>query len=104
MLVTMKALGRENIDAITFCDNDMTRIHTPKDTAEYISLDSIARCYDVASKEIVKYTFKDSFLIIYYKECTVISIIGILIFSLLYKKKLNSRKRKSVILYTNKYK
>ena len=66
---------KENIDAITFCDNDMTRIHTPKDTAEYISLDSIERCYDVASKEIVKYTFKDNFLIIYYKECTIISII-----------------------------
>ncbi|MGH4126192.1 MAG: M28 family metallopeptidase [Clostridium sp.] len=76
----------ENIDAISFCDNDMTRIHTPKDTAEYISLESIQRCYDVASKEIIKYTFKNSFIIIYYKECFLISIIGILIFSFLYKK------------------
>lgn len=83
---------RENIDAITFCDNDTTRIHTPKDTFEYISLDSIERCYDVASKEIVKYTFQDNFIIIYYKECIVISIIGILIFSLLYKKKWGSKR------------
>ena len=82
---------RENIDAITFCDNDMSRIHTPLDTYEHISLDSIERCYDVASKEIVKYTFKNSFLIIYYKESTVISIIGIVIFFLLYKKKSNSK-------------
>ncbi|MCJ7690806.1 MAG: M28 family metallopeptidase, partial [Clostridiaceae bacterium] len=77
---------RENIDAITFCDNDMTRIHTPKDTFEHISLSSIERCYDVASKEIVKYTFKNSIIIIYYKECLLFSIIGILIFSLLYNK------------------
>ncbi|MBZ9685102.1 M28 family metallopeptidase [Clostridium estertheticum] len=78
---------KRNIDAITFCDNDITRIHTPQDTFENISLDSIERCYDVASKEIVKYTFKDNLLIIYYKECTVISITLILIFSLIYKKK-----------------
>ena len=77
---------RQNIDAITFCDNDMMRIHTPKDTVGHISLDAIDRCYDVASKEIVKYTFKDNFIIIYYKECFLVSIIGIVIFSLLYKK------------------
>ena len=77
---------RENIDAITFCDNDMTRIHTPLDTFEHISLSSIERCYDIASKEIVKYTFKNSAIIIYYKECFLFSIIGVLIFSLLYKK------------------
>jgi len=78
---------RANIDAITFCDNDMSRIHTPKDTFEYISLDAIDRCFYVASKEIVKYTFKDNFIIIYYKECLLISIIGILVFSVLYNKK-----------------
>ncbi len=64
----------------------MTRIHTPKDTYDNISLASIERCYDVASKEIVKYTFKNNFFIIYYKECIIISIIGILIFSVLYKR------------------
>ena len=77
---------KQNIDAITFCDNDMSRIHTPKDTYDHISLDAVERCYDVASKEIVKYTFRDNFIIIYYKECFLISIIGIVIFSVLYKK------------------
>jgi len=81
----------QNIDAITFCDNDMTRIHTPKDTSDHISLDAIQRCYNVASKEIVKYTFKDDFIIIHNKECIVISIIGILIFSALYK--MSSKKK-----------
>jgi hypothetical protein len=76
---------KQNIDAITFCDNDTSRIHTPRDTFEHISLSAIERCYDVASKEIVKYTFKHNFIIIYYKECLLTSIIGILIFSLLYK-------------------
>ncbi|MFT5873479.1 MAG: hypothetical protein ACI8WT_002424 [Clostridium sp.] len=77
---------RQNIEAITFCDNDMTRIHTPQDTYENISLYAIERCYDVASKQIVKYTFRDNFIIIYYKECFFISILGILIFSIIYKK------------------
>ena len=77
---------KQNIDAITFCDNDMTRIHTPKDTYDHISITAIERCYDVASKSIVKYTFKDDFIILYYRECFLISIIGTLICSLLYKK------------------
>lgn len=75
---------KQNIDAITFCDNDVSRIHTPKDTFEHINLESIERCYAVASKEIVRNTFKNSFIIIYHKECFVISIIGILILSLTY--------------------
>ena len=77
---------KQNIDAITFCDNDVSRIHTPKDTFEHINLDSIGRCYAVASKEIVRYTFKNSFIIIYHKEFFVISIIGILILSLAYRR------------------
>lgn len=77
---------KQNIDAITFCDNDMMRIHTPKDTYDHISLTAIEKCYAVASKEIVKCTFKDDFIILYYKECFLISIIGTLICSLLYKK------------------
>ena len=76
----------QNIDAITFCDNDMSRIHTPRDTYDTISLDSIERCYDVASKEIVKNAFKSNLIIIYYKECFFISIIGVIIFTLLYRK------------------
>lgn len=85
---------RQNIDAISFCDNDMTRIHTPKDTFEHINLDNIDRCYDVASKSIVKYTFKNSLIIIYYKECFLISIIGIIIFSLLYKTNIKAISKK----------
>ncbi|MBU3185699.1 M28 family metallopeptidase [Clostridium estertheticum] len=81
-----ESFRKQNIDAITFCDNDMTRIHTPKDTYDHISLPSIERCYNVASNAIVKCTFKDDLIILYYKECFLISIIGILIFSLLYNR------------------
>lgn len=79
---------QQNIDAITFCDNDMMRIHTPKDTYNNISVDAISRCYNVASAEIVKCAFKDDFIIFYYKQCIFISIIGIVIFSLLCMKKI----------------
>ena len=54
----------------------MTRIHTPKDTYDHISLTAIENCYDVASKAIVECTFTDDFIILYYKECILISIIG----------------------------
>ncbi|MBU3112976.1 Zn-dependent exopeptidase M28 [Clostridium lacusfryxellense] len=77
---------KQNIDAITFCDNDMSRVHTPKDTYDNISLSSINRCYSVVSKEIVKYTFKNHFFIIYNKECIILSTIGTLMFSVLYKR------------------
>ncbi|MCY6369793.1 M28 family metallopeptidase [Clostridium ganghwense] len=82
-----KAFRENNINAITFCDNDTSKIHTPKDTLEFISPSAIERCYNVASKEIVKYAFDNNPIIIYYKQGLLISIAGIILIILACSKK-----------------
>lgn len=70
------------IDAITFSDSDVTRIHTPNDKAEYISTNSIKRCYTVASEEIVGLAYKNNFWIIYNKQIWISSLACSLVFSI----------------------
>lgn len=67
------------IDAVTFCDNDMTRIHTPNDKAEFISTSAIKRCYNVSSKEILGLAYKDNPWLLYNKYIWIISLISSLI-------------------------
>lgn len=63
------------IEAVTFCDNDMTRIHTPNDKAEFISTSAITRCYNVSSKEIVGLAYKENPWILYNNYIWVISLV-----------------------------
>lgn len=83
----------ENINAITFIDNDTTRIHTPNDKATFISTKSIDRCFNVASKEVIKYAFSNNPLYLYYKQLAIASavliIICLLMFSRVDRKKSN---------------
>lgn len=41
-----------NIDAISFCHSDKTRIHTPSDTIDYIDSDSIDVVYSIIDEQI----------------------------------------------------
>lgn len=79
-----EAFRKHNIDAVTFCDSDMARIHTPEDKLLYISTESIDRCFKVASREIIKEAFHDNLLKLHYKKIILYSFIGILIFSFIY--------------------
>lgn len=74
-----KSFREKNIDAVTFCDNDLSLIHTPNDTVENISLDNINRCYKVASTEIIKYAYNGNPLLLYYKEIMSICIFVIIV-------------------------
>lgn len=65
---------KQNIDAVTLCDADSSRIHTPNDKSAFIDTDSIDRCFKVASQEIIKYGFNNNLFIIYYKETFYISL------------------------------
>jgi hypothetical protein len=64
------------IDAITFCDNDMSRIHTPRDKSEHISIKNINRAFGVASKEVIKYSYNNNPLFVYYNQILIFSTIG----------------------------
>jgi hypothetical protein len=84
-----KAFRENDIDAITFCDNDTTKIHTPLDTPDLISATAIDRCFDVVSKEIIGNAFNNNLLIIYYKEALLGSIVLLFGFLLIALKRKN---------------
>ncbi|KYH29350.1 MULTISPECIES: M28 family metallopeptidase [Clostridium] len=73
-----KAFRENKIDAVTFCDNDTSRIHTPMDKPEFISTTAIDRCFNVVSREVIKYAFGNNLLILYYKETLIGSSLVIL--------------------------
>ncbi|MCM8709756.1 M28 family metallopeptidase [Clostridium sp. SYSU_GA19001] len=74
---------RNNIDAVTFCDSDMSRIHTPEDTIDHISVEAIDRAFNVISKEIIKQSFNGNPMLIYYKNIMIFSALGTVLFSFL---------------------
>lgn len=75
---------RDNkISALTFCDNDTSRIHTPSDTASHISTAAIDTCFEVASKEIINKAYASNPFILYNKEITLFSLCGFILSSLI---------------------
>ncbi|OFI05035.1 aminopeptidase YwaD precursor [Clostridium acetireducens DSM 10703] len=71
-----ESFRNNNIEAITFIDNDTSKIHTPKDKASFININAIKRCFKVSSMEIIKQAFNNNLILIYYKQFLFISIIG----------------------------
>ncbi|MCD3337099.1 M28 family metallopeptidase [Clostridium botulinum] len=78
-----KAFRDNNIDAITFCDNDTSRIHTLKDNPKFIKINSISRCFNFSNKKILEFCFNNNFMIIYYKQILYLSLFFIVIFLIL---------------------
>ncbi|MEY7999274.1 M28 family metallopeptidase [Clostridium sp. Mt-5] len=70
-----------NIDAVTLSDEDMSKIHTPEDKDRYINTQSIDRCFNIVSKEIKNYAFKDNFYVLYCRNLFILSLISLLIIS-----------------------
>lgn len=68
---------KNGIDAVTFCDNDMRKIHTPADTANYISLSAIERCFSVVSKEVIRYAYDNDPLLLHSNEIFLYSFIAL---------------------------
>lgn len=81
-----EAFRKNNIDAITFSDDDMTRIHTPSDKPSFISTNSIDRCFSVASVEVIKQAFDGNPILIHYKNILMVSLISIFLVFLLYRR------------------
>lgn len=75
-----------NINAVTFCDNDMSKIHTLSDKSSQINVSSIDRCYKAVAPEILQYAYHNNILLFYYRDTLVISFIGMILFPfLIYK-------------------
>lgn len=69
----------KNIKAVTFCDDDVSRIHTPDDKASYISSSSIDRCFKIASRDIINNSYDFSFLILYNKQVCILSLFAMIV-------------------------
>lgn len=82
-----EAFRKKNIDAVTFCDSDMSKIHTPNDKLEYISTAAIDRCFKVVSREVIKEAFNDNILIVNHKKASGFSLAFSIILAILYIKK-----------------
>ncbi|WP_291565448.1 MULTISPECIES: M28 family metallopeptidase [unclassified Clostridium] len=77
---------RNNIEAVTLSDYDLSRIHTLDDKVEHIDEDAIKRCFNVISQELIRNYYKYNPLIYYNKQVFAGSILGIFLFSYLYRK------------------
>lgn len=73
----------KNINAITFCDDDTSRIHTPSDKSSYINSSSIDRCFKIVSKDIINNSFNFSFLILYNKQVCILSLFSVIVLTLI---------------------
>lgn len=62
----------QGIDAVTLCDNDTTRIHTPNDRIEYISEDAIDRCFSVIKVFVLKDAYPNN---IVYNNLTLLILL-----------------------------
>ncbi|OPJ63460.1 M28 family metallopeptidase [Clostridium oryzae] len=81
---------KNNIDAITFCDNDTSKIHTLSDKAENIDVSAINRCFKIISREIIRYSYNNDPLKLYCNQIFMYSFLGlcgIFTFLMVYKRK-----------------
>jgi len=85
-----EAFRKNNIDALSFCDSDMSRIHTPEDKVSFIDIEAIDRCFKIASKEIIKNGFDNNPMLLYHKKIMIFSGFGIVLFSVLYLLKIKN--------------
>ncbi len=72
-----------NANAITICDYDTTRIHTPEDTVEHISESAIERCFSVIKPQLDKEIWGDNILYLHPGMILVISLGASLILSII---------------------
>lgn len=75
---------KNGIDAITFCDNDVSKIHTPDDQVQNIKLSAVNRCFSVISLQLVSFGYGNNIFILYNKEIMLSSIALLGVFILVY--------------------
>ena len=69
---------KNGIDAVTFSDNDDTRIHTPMDKSSFIKTSAIKRAFNVVNAEVISCCYNDNIFCTYYLQIMAISFAGIL--------------------------
>jgi hypothetical protein len=72
------------IEAVTLCDYDLSRIHTPNDKIEYISEEAIDRCFSVIKAQIFKDSYSSNVLYNHLELILFLSLGASLILSAIY--------------------
>ncbi|WP_300385620.1 M28 family metallopeptidase [Clostridium sp.] len=71
------------IDSLSFCHSDLTRIHTPIDTVEFISLEAIDSAYSVINEKINNSCYNKSSIFFYSKPSVILFSISLIILLLI---------------------
>jgi Zn-dependent M28 family amino/carboxypeptidase len=72
------------IQAVTFCDYDMSKIHTPNDKIEYISEEAIERCFSVIQPQIFKDGYSSNIIFNHLELMLIFSLSASIILSIVY--------------------
>lgn len=70
----------KNIDAVTICDFDTSRIHTAKDTYDKINKENIERAYNLVYPEIIKCAYGSHYPFFLYNKSTLFISLLLVIF------------------------
>lgn len=85
------------IEAVTLCDNDTSRIHTPKDQIEYISENAIDRCFEIIRVFVIKDAYSNKFIYADFSKLVFTSILSasalVIIFTIIIIRKRKDSKR-----------
>lgn len=77
---------KNGIDAVTFSDNDDTKIHTPMDKSSFIKISAIKRAFNVTNAEVISCCYNDNIFCTYYLQIMAVSFAGIIILCVIYRK------------------
>lgn len=72
------------IEAVTLCDYDTSRIHTPSDKIEYISESAIDRCFSVMKPQIFKDAYTSNIILNNLEIMLTLSLGASIILSIIY--------------------
>jgi len=79
-----EAFRNLNIDAVTFCDYDLARIHTTNDKAKYIDTKAIDLCFKVVSVELIKCAYGNNYILLHNDDILKYSSICSITLSLIF--------------------
>lgn len=65
-----------DIEAVTLCDNDTSKIHTPSDRIEYISETAINRCFSVMKVFIINDAYSNRLIYTAFSYLIIASVLS----------------------------
>lgn len=90
------------IDSVTLCHSDLSKIHTPQDTVDYIDIDAIANVYSVVQEEIYEYAYND-FILLFYNNKVAVFFLIVTILLVVFPTIKNKFKNQIIIIFKSNF-